>query len=232
MGTRHKSTREGPRSRLSPALCLLLLAGCEGMASRSGMDRDPLTGGGPPIPREPVANQAAPVAATTPANPLPAMPAPASTTSQAALTGGGANPSLDPGRDLRIGTGLGSPAPANWPSPNSPNGAVLHSPQPVNDGYFQQTGSQAPPAANIGTASPSAGGGDGYQQLQTALNARGVTWRRLETVGDSAEWKFSCSVPNAQNPNVRHYYEGRGTTDVNAIRSVLDQIDRERRAPS
>jgi hypothetical protein len=227
MGTWHDSARSWPLLRLAPALAWLLLAGCEGLMGRGGFDGDPLTNG-PPIPRTAPGNQSAPAAATAPPAPLPALTAPASTTSPAALTGG-ANPSLDPGRDLRIGAGLGGAASAqptgNWQA----SGAVLQSPQPANDPSLQQAGSLQPPAGT-GTATLASGSRvDTYQQLQDALNARGVTWRRLEMVGDSGEWSFQCSIPSKQNPNLRHSYSGRGSSDLGAIRAVLDQIDRERR---
>jgi hypothetical protein len=74
-------------------------------------------------------------------------------------------------------------------------------------------------------------GGDSYEQLQAQLDARGVTMRRLETVGDQGEWRFICAVPQPGSPNTRRTYEGRavGGHGLTAIRAVLEQIDRERR---
>jgi hypothetical protein len=58
------------------------------------------------------------------------------------------------------------------------------------------------------------------------LAARGIIWQRLET-GANGEWKFTCSVPNRQNPRVRRTYEARGTDPVTAVRAALDQIDKD-----
>jgi hypothetical protein len=59
------------------------------------------------------------------------------------------------------------------------------------------------------------------------LQARGVKWRRLETVGERNESQFSCSIPNPQNPYISRTYEARAATDIAAIQAVLDQIDRD-----
>jgi hypothetical protein len=203
---------------------------------RSTYDNDPLTGG-PPIPRATPGNnsQGAATAAVAPAGAPPAgqppaLPAPSSTMSPAALTGGGANPSLDPSRDLRIGAGPGYTAPppvSGQSTANPPSGAVLRQPQPVNDANFQQAGSLQPPVNNAFQAQPARGPADSYQQLQDALTARGVTFRRLQTVGETSEWEFRCSVPSAQRPNIRLNYEARGSSDLAAIRAVLEQIDRD-----
>src|SRR5205823_5758161 len=124
-----------------------------------------------------------------------ALPPPSSTTSPAALTSGGVNPALDPNRDLRIGGGLGyqpaTPAPGSLPGTSAPpGGAVLRSPLPVTDNNFQQIGTMQA-GVNGGMLTASGVRTDSYQQLQDTLNTRGVTWRRLETVGDSGEWKFT-----------------------------------------
>ncbi len=68
-----------------------------------------------------------------------------------------------------------------------------------------------------------------YEQAQERLAARGVAWQRLETGGEQGEWKFSCSIPNRQNPNVSRTYEARACDFLTAIRAVLDQIDKEQR---
>jgi hypothetical protein len=76
-------------------------------------------------------------------------------------------------------------------------------------------------------------GGDTYEQLQSMLTARGVTWQRLEKWGDEGDWKFSCSIPNKQSPNVSRHYEAKvaGPNGLAAIRAVLDKIDLEQRPP-
>jgi hypothetical protein len=39
--------------------------------------------------------------------------------------------------------------------------------------------------------------------LLAVLRQRGATFQRLETWGDEGEWKFSCAIPNRQNPAIR-----------------------------
>jgi hypothetical protein len=69
-----------------------------------------------------------------------------------------------------------------------------------------------------------------YEQAQALLSARGVTQQRLEAGAEPGQWKFSCAIPNRQNPHIRRVYEAQahGPDGLNAIRAVLDQIDRER----
>ena len=54
-----------------------------------------------------------------------------------------------------------------------------------------------------------------------------VVWQRLDTVSDNGGWKYSCSVPNRQNPNIRRTYEATAGDPVAAIRAVLDQLNQE-----
>jgi hypothetical protein len=54
-----------------------------------------------------------------------------------------------------------------------------------------------------------------------------VLWQRLEMTGDNAGWKYSCSLPNRQNPKLRRTYEAKAGDPVAAIRAVLDQLDKE-----
>lgn len=66
-----------------------------------------------------------------------------------------------------------------------------------------------------------------YEQAQAQLAARGVIWQRLESAGDTGEWKFSCSIPSRQNPNIRRTYEGRARDALGAIQAVLEQMDKD-----
>ena len=61
------------------------------------------------------------------------------------------------------------------------------------------------------------------------LRQRGATFQRLETWGDDGEWKFSCAIPNRQNPAIRRTYEARAGDPMVAVRAVIDQIDKEQR---
>lgn len=187
-------------------LCLgsLGVAGCTGDLANAGVD--PLLG--PSAAARPAAQAAGPAPGSV--TPLPRLPAPSSLTSNAALASGA--PTVpDSGQDLRIADAYRKPE-----APASPGGTVLRRPEPV----FQPAGLAAPaaPVAALGT----------FEQAQAALTARGVTWQRLETLADAGEWKFSCSVPNRQNPAVNRTYEARARDALSAIQAVIDQIDRER----
>jgi hypothetical protein len=67
-----------------------------------------------------------------------------------------------------------------------------------------------------------------YEQLQAMLAQRRVSWQRLEIVGEQGEWKFTCAIPDAGNPDQRRVHEGRavGSNGLPAIRAVLAEIDR------
>jgi hypothetical protein len=140
---------------------------------------------------------------------LPAAdPGSVSSTSPAALAQAPSQP-LDPGRDLRIGPAATARPPAAPPRPlfSAPSRASTASRTVV------------PAGGNYVTT---------YEQAQAFLTARGVKWQRLETWGDSGEWKFSCSIPNPQNEFISRTYEARASTDLAAMRAVLEQIERER----
>jgi hypothetical protein len=209
------------------ALCAALVAtGCQGLG-RSSSEVDPLFNG-PPIPRG-TPSQPAPAAPAVSANTgqgtLPPLSAPSSTTSPAALTGG-VNPALDLNRDMRIGAGAGGSNPvAPVPVTTAQAGAVLRGVEPAAEPARAQPAGVTPvPAAGVALAS--GGRTDTYQQLQELILARGVNWQRLETVGDGS-WKYSCSIPNSQNPATGRHYEAKASTDLGAIRAVLDEIDRQ-----
>lgn len=147
---------------------------------------------------------------------LPPLTAPSSLTSNAALAAGPA-PTLDPGRDLRI-----SDTP---PRPSSPGG-----PNPVPSGQPLETPTRAtgrPEALLTQTAGP--GGGTrllSFEHALTVLNSRGVRWQRLESSGPG-DWKFTCSVPNRQNPSFSRTYEGRARDHLSAMQVVIDQMEKD-----
>jgi hypothetical protein len=216
-------------SRLPAFACLLLLTGCTNPSGTGGFD--PLVGGSP-LPRTGAGGSGTGGAlasrSTTPAAPAP-LPVPSSATSQAALAAGTNNPSLDPSRDLRIGGGAPTPVLDNG-SWRGPAGATLRQPEPVPEGKPR---AEAIPVLGTGqsmvTLTSTGNASEEYRQLQAQLQARGVTWQRLETWGENGDWKFSCSIPNRQNPNIRRNYEAIAHGDLAAVRAALEQIDRERR---
>jgi len=65
------------------------------------------------------------------------------------------------------------------------------------------------------------------EQAQAILKNRGVIWQRLDQVANTGEWKFSCSLPNPQNPRLHRTYEGTAPDSLGAIRAVLDKIEKD-----
>jgi hypothetical protein len=216
---------------LLPFAVFLLLAGC---ASEDRPTTDPLVGGPP---ARPAAGRGPQAAAGAPAGPTPALPAPSSSTSTAALAPGAFQP-LDPNRELRIGNpntpnANATPTANNWKGQDAQPGVTLHRPEPATP---ESAPLRPEPKPEVRGVAPSGGltlaGGPrmmNSEQAQSVLTAKGVTWQRLETWGDAGEWKFSCSIPNRNNPNIRRTYEARATDSLGALRAVLDQIDREQR---
>jgi hypothetical protein len=195
--------------------CCLVALGCAGDIRRPG--GDPLFGGAPPLPNgskaPPPANQSAA------AGPLPALPAPNATASTAALASGPAAP-VDGRHDLQIGDSRPQPPGQTWSGPPAAGNTVLQPPQPALIPTASQ--SVAPAFAPASTARLTS-----YEQARGQLQARNVAWFRLET-GDQGSYKFSCSIPNRQNPNLSRTYEAQGPTELAAIQVVLEQIDKER----
>lgn len=225
------------------AACLSLLAGCAGTAGFEGPD--PLTGG-PPIqrrtsPAPTLAAGLAPNAYATPngggaAGAVPPVSAPNTATSQAALAAGVLQP-LDTSRDLRIGppppppAALANEQPLWRGSETSAPTAHLNDPQTPAD-------ARSTPFATAGTAVSApgftlTGGGttrvDSFERAEEQLLRRRVTWQKLESVGESGEWRFRCSVPNPDNANTERYYDARARSPLAAVQAVLDQMALEQR---
>ena len=217
------------------ALALSVLAGAAATAGCSNDSRlksgDPLTGGAPAIPAR---TETTAVATTSaPKNSVPPIPAPSSATSNAALAGGAFQP-LDPTRDLRIGDGQPIPAARGGHGPVNGSTATLNAPQPIVDktatGQLTSGPKQtaSPPPSTIQPVSGPAGAST--DALLAMLQARGVTWYRVEASPDKpGEMRFSCTVPNPNNPNIRRMYEAHGPDQRTAMLAVLSQMDQERR---
>jgi hypothetical protein len=130
---------------------------------------------------------------------------------------------FDNGNDLRISNPRSNPATGGWAGQGTAtggelSGALLRQPQPVLEPVAQRS-----PAPVVGGGSMEAT----YEQLQAQLAARGVVWQRQELNSETGEWKFSCLVPNRQNPKVRRMYEARAREYVAALRTVLEQLEKE-----
>jgi hypothetical protein len=221
MANERKSVPVGPRRLLTAGL--LLLAGCAGPR---GNEIDPLTGG-QPLPRGGSGTSAV-AGGVGIAQPVP-LPAPSAATSQAALAAG-VNPSLDSGRDLRIGVKAVSTGDSGTGrTTGTQGGAILRGPEPAN-GSAPRADSTPPVGVTTPPVTLASGSGpaEEYRQLQAQLQARGVTWQRLETWGENGDWKFSCSIPYPNNPNTRHNINAIARGDLAAIRAALEQIDQEK----
>ncbi|MGE3806883.1 MAG: hypothetical protein AB7K24_19625 [Gemmataceae bacterium] len=244
---------------LAPALVVGMLAGCNSTRQAAApAAQDPLLGMAstgsstptPPAPPTPVTN-ATPTAQPTGKGltPLPPPP-PTALTSNAALAGATPNRTYDPSNDLRIPGrpdpyGIGAPAPTPRPTTFAPpafnppptppasnsTGVVLS--RPVAPTPTATPTSNRPPNPTPPAPPPPASNGSGqafsYEEAQRLLKARGVNWQRLETWGDKGEWKFSCSVPNPQNAFISRNYDAKAMNYLDAMRAVLEQMDRERR---
>ena len=156
----------------------------------------------------------------------------------AALAAGMSKP-FDKDHDLRIG----APAPTaadGWarqdagPAGNG-SGATLRGPVPLAEAGSQPDARQpalaaVPPQTAPGPATQPAAQGSrlaSLDQLEAQVKARGALWHRLDKIGDTGEYKFSCSVPNRRKPGSRRTYEARAKDALVAVQAVLDQIDKD-----
>jgi hypothetical protein len=203
---------------------MLFLTGCSGFNDAIGYD--PLLGG-PPV---------RPAVAATPAPPTPAPVAPPaapnSPLSPAALAASAPRPA-DNDRDFRIGSPRPSTGNDGWASAgNNPaaaigqtvggSGAQLRPPEPITEQMPRQ---DLTPVSSPGPSRDSRI--TTYEQAQEQIKARGVLWQSLEMVAETGEWKYSCSIPNRQNPALRRTYVARASDSLAAIRAVLEQLDKD-----
>ncbi|HLJ93651.1 MAG TPA: hypothetical protein VKU02_10725 [Gemmataceae bacterium] len=226
---------------LPSTLTALLLAGCSDFSQTVGID--PLLGG-PPLRPAVVAAPQTPAPAPLPVLPLP--PA-TSTMSTAALAAGAPRP-LDNGQDLRIGSPIATTGNDGWArqgsASNAPDaemrrmadstGATLQPPQPLSEPApnraLSATATSAPPRDPLPTSlagSSSPPGVTTFEQAEKELEARGVFGQQLDMTGPNGEWKFSCLVPNRQNPRLQRRYDARASDPVAAIRAVLEKLDKD-----
>lgn len=220
------------------------LTGCNTTSKgNSALTNDPLVGGGPPLPTARSANQGPTGAVAVPATPLagtagpggtavmPALQAPTGTPSNAALAANSAQP-INPASMLRIG----QPQPVQ-PTSTAPTGGWTGTPpagttQPNQGAMLRPPATPAAntmvPATPIATSQqpPATAATSTDQQLLDQLQTRGILWQKLEYA--DGMWKFTCAIPNKQIPNAARSYVGTDKDRVNAIKQVVDQMDRER----
>jgi hypothetical protein len=63
-----------------------------------------------------------------------------------------------------------------------------------------------------------------WHAAREELSRAGVTQFRLETWDAGRGYRFSCSVPSADNPYVSREFESRAASDMGAVAAVLEQI--------
>jgi len=220
---------------LLSSVALMVMAGCESLASRQ--QPDPLLGiRNPPQPVVSPGSPASTPTQTAAAELAPPLPATYSAPGPAALTSGEAA-TTEQGRDLRITgdtsttTSLPGNAAARGVAPSitvgtpvaATSGSTSHLvPVPTSGAAVRPIGvsTAAPPpgsaAANIQT----------FEEAQQFLVQHGVDCQHLEKV-DNGWWKFDCSAPNPRNPSVRRTYETKGSFPdyLSAIRAVIVKME-------
>jgi len=190
-----------------------MLTGCSQDNRRPA---DPLTGGSGPVSSgASIGSPAAPPVPT--ASAVPPVPVTGGgTASNAALASGASPKPLPGGTDLRI---AGPNTPGTWQGQAGATGATLQSPQPAQ--------ASAQPVSSVRGVAPAGPRVTSYEQAMALLTAKGVKWRRLETIGEQNQSQFSCSIPNPRNPYISRTYEARAATDLEAIQAVIDQISKD-----
>jgi hypothetical protein len=213
------------------AIVGLVLAGCQSTKSAGRGGADPLFGqSAPPIQATQLATNPAvqpgtlgqPTSNNQPLS-QPTMASPA------VLASGGYSP-LSGGQDLRIGTPPLNSGNRVLPRSQTPPGVmavVTADPDygKPRDGVagvvpLDATGNHA------GSASPTGHLG-GLEQTLNAIAAYNPKWHKLENAG-SGTWRFSCSIPDRNEPNKSRTYENEGVTAMAAVQGVLDRIGQDR----
>jgi hypothetical protein len=128
------------------------------------------------------------------------------------------------------GVSLGSPRSVE-PKPADKSNSLTPVPPPGSGAPLEQEKpvSSAPGPVTQVSTSP---GPVTYEQLQTQLRARGVSWQQLQCMGNDS-WHFICAIPDPSTPGVRENFEvtRTGNMGLNAMQAVVEQIDKERSAP-
>ena len=205
------------------ACCLLALAGCGGgSAGGNNVPSDPLLGNQQPVP---VVGAGAAVTAapkSEPASPLPAMAAPTSPVSNAALATASVT-QLDSVREQRIGpppiAKLTGAAPVG--AAGTPGSVTLNTPGPAG------SPSDVSPLTRLEGVTPvPAVGGDGqWSALVKRLQDRGMTAFRLELQRDGL-WRCGCSIPDRRNPSLKQTYNTSAADATSALRAVVEEVER------
>jgi hypothetical protein len=148
-----------------------------------------------------------------------------------ALASGNLTPP-DPNADLRIpnaGSGLASRVQAQGGT-----GIILSGPQPLDDGQGRARAVTPVPVPAV------QGGGGGFvpasstaqntaqADLEARVRGAGATWTRLDSWVDKGQYKYTCRIPDRQNPQNLKVFEATASDPIAAMQVVLDQIQRKR----
>ncbi len=217
-------------------LSLTLLAGCQSAGSGKSrpVDPDPLYGGiATPVSATPLGGNpaAAPANVGTLGTPTSlnqplATPSPGST----AVLATGSYPPLSRGQDLRIGTPPAAGGNRVLPRSQTPNGVLA---VVTADPDYGKPRDPVPGVTALDDAGqrpatvPVSSGVGGLEQALATVNGFNPKWHKLENSG-AGIWRFSCSIPDRQEPTKSRTYEAEGTTGLAAVQNVLDHINRDR----
>lgn len=229
---------ESVRKRVIARKCLravglagmLLPLGCNNLRpNQATAQADPLLGG-----LNAPAAGARPLPGPTQPAPSPSVNTPplssANPTSNAALAAGAFQP-LSGGSELSIGGGgpsavrLQAPTftPANAPPPPV---QPLAPTAPIAVVTAPAESSPAAPAQPTFRSSPTGGRVMSIDQAQVVLERHNVRWQRIDRT-PAGEWKFSCSIPDRQDPSKSRTYVAEAATQLGAYQAALERIARE-----
>jgi hypothetical protein len=198
----------------------LFAAGCSYFNKNTTAAADPFLGGPPVSAPSKTGNQQSAMPVTA----LPPLPAPNSSASPAVLATGPLR-TWDNSRDLRIGNPQANAGNDGWVGrnpnlPKSGTGAALVGIQPPAE-VASRNESQPPyspvslPSSQVTTV----------EQAQAILKSRGAIFQQFAQDRDSGKVRFSCILPDRQNPDRHHVYEYTAADSLSAIRAALNAVD-------
>lgn len=144
----------------------------------------------------------------------------------------GAYPALPGGQDLRIGTAP-PPQTGNRVLPKNQTPPGVMSVVVADPDYGKPKDVPPPPGVVPLDGAGNRTGGiptsamSGLDQALSAVTAMNPRWQKLEHLGVEG-WRFSCSIPDRNEPNKSRTFEGEGLTAMMAVQSVLDRARQER----
>ncbi len=209
-----------------------LLAGCTPDAFGPA-GNDPILGGAPYRP-----TTANPVAANNTPRPngsIPPIPGAPSAGGNAILAGGSSGPSMDPSRNLQLGSGpapgtltgtTGTTGGATWTPPSG--AATIGAPQPNSNEKETVIPADTRPIPSVPVVQSRVSTGVTVESLLTQLLARGVIYQQLLWQGEKSDWQFKCAIPSRQNPDMSRVVETHGPDPMSAIKAALERIDSDR----